>query len=273
MSGLQMGANPLFGFSDGLEENKGTNLVFGLNAGVTLKSFTFNPNGGKNGAPSNCIDFVFDVDGTEVKDRMYEMTHAVQWKNNEMIQVTDKTSPVFIEQAENWSKRLTQLLLCFVNKEELGQKAAAHRESGKTVNTFKEYVEFCISILPENYSTVKLDLFLEYQDKIRGTATRTYLQVPPSTKFGYHVVKHVEGKPFKKEEIEMSLLTDNDLALKYVAQDGTIHKFSRNARYMRSNKAKVQSQDSANDVFSSTSSPSGDTAAASNDGGAKKIDW
>ena len=104
---------------------------------------------------------------------------------------------------------------------------------GSNQLVFKTVVEKFIGLLPKNYATIKLDLFLQYEGSLREGATRTYLKLPKDLRSGLFVVPAIEGE---FTEVRKATPTKDDpKALYYTREDGVEHKFVRNGYFVSSN--------------------------------------
>ena len=95
-------------------------------------------------------------------------------------------------------------------------------------NSFAEFANNLVSLLPADFKTRPIDVFLEYQWNIADEQDRTFLQFPKNMKGGGFLCPAQPGV-WKEERI--------DGALSYVNQNGLKHPFTRDKNYMESNKA------------------------------------
>jgi len=110
---------------------------------------------------------------------------------------------------------------------------------------FKTVVEKFIGLLPKNYATIKLDLFLQYEGSLREGATRTYLKLHKDLRSGLFVVPAMEGEFTEVRKVNAT--KDDPKALYYVREDrlhecfyGAEHRFVRNGYFVNSGFAKLQ---------------------------------
>lgn len=249
----------MYGYAS--DEVKQNPFNFGLIAGVTyLKKFEWIPNGGKDGAEGEALEIVFDIMGTEKGYRKFPITKAFLSNGGE---TTDPNSREFKEAAQNLSACITHILHCFVDSEKL--KANFNRPIG----SFKEYCQIAMQVLPADFSSKPLDIFMQYQWNLKEGQSKTYLEIPNSMKSGKWLCPTVavtgEWKEVRKAEA-----SDNDAnALLYVDSESpaNIHPFKRYGRYMKSNSAIQQVSEAAREQEAaaaniSQASPASDAPAA-----------
>lgn len=115
-----------------------------------------------------------------------------------------------------------------------------------------EGVEKLVSLAPNNYQNIEVDIFLEYQWNIPDGQDRTFLTLPKNMKGGSFLSPLVQPVGKWKE-----VRTENGLS--YVDDANNVHPFQRNSSYMESNKA-IQQSVNAQEVntggFSGTGSSS-----------------
>ena len=141
------------------DEVKQSNLGFGLNNNCYLTKFVFNPNGGKDGAEQECLDIVFNINGTEKSYRKFPIVKAFG-KNNE--EITDPNAPEFRDALKDLNATIFHIVHCFVSEDVY--KAALARP----ITSFKQFCDIVSNLLPKDFNTKKLDIFLQYQYNITG---------------------------------------------------------------------------------------------------------
>ena len=259
MSTEQVNTN-MYGFAS--DEVSAIPFNFGLNAGVTtLEKFEWIHNGGKDGAEQEALEIVFKINGTDKSYRKFPVTQGFD-KNNQP--VTDPNSTEFREAVQTFNSVITHILHCFVNSEVL--KAAFNRP----IPDFKSFCEIAASVLPKDFKTIKLDIFMQYQWSIRAGQNRTFLEIPNSMKNGKwlcpaQIPQAGANGPAEWKEVKKDIvgLADNDAnALYYMDGAGNRHPFSRYGRYMKGNLANqqkdgdAQQQDAAASNIAHQSAPS-----------------
>jgi serine protease inhibitor ecotin len=201
------------------EGNSNSNLKFGLNQNFTLTKFDFIDDAEKGW---EAVDLEFQKDETKLTTRIFKIG-MVYGKNNEKI--TDSNHKLFKAAELQLSQYLYGIFSIFVT-DEVAQQAL----EGKT--SFQEFIMAIQKMLPVSFKDVKLDLFLQYQNQLRGEATQTYLELPykPNhVKYGQFIVKtlHTDW-----EEEKMN----GKLRYKRLNGDKTeYHQFSREAWFYTGN--------------------------------------
>lgn len=226
----------MYGYAS--DEVKVSPFVFGLNAGVAfLKKFEWIPNGGKDGAEQEALEIIFDINGTEKSYRKFPVTQAFG-KNGEVI--TDPKSSEFKEAIQSFNAVITHILGCFVSKDAL--KAAL---TSRPITSFKEFAQVTAGLLPKDFSSKSLDIFMQYQWKLREGQSRTYLEIPTSMKSGPWLCPAVPAVGSWKE-VRKAEPTDTDQnALIYLDDANNKHPFTRYGKYMKGNSAVQQVSEEA----------------------------
>lgn len=236
-----------FGFTDDANESlrsKGDGGKFGLNQGVNLTKFEYNPNAGRDGAEADAIDITVQIGEREHMMRLYDITKIYDKDSNE---ITDQTSEEYIkkynDQQTHLSATIIHILKVFRSEEDI----RTAMQAGLT--SFADWAKVCQGLLPAGFQNTSVDVFLEYQWKIKGDADKTYLQLPRNMKGGYWICPAVPGN-FKEDR--------TDGGLKYLNEAGQEHPFTRNEYYMESPKANQQVEGGDDSAIT------GGTGAASN---------
>lgn len=212
------------------DEVKSSPFNFGLNAAHTyLTKFEWIPNGGKEGAEQEAIDIIFNINGVDKSYRLFPIVKAFG-KNN--VEITDRNAPEFKDALADLNAKITHILHCFVEYDSIKAKFS------RPIKSFKEFAQLAASILPPDFKTKPLDIFLQYQWTLKDDQKRTYLDIPGKMKYGKFLCA---AQPGKWEKVEMENPTENDgQALYYKNEEGTIHPFVKNGWFMTSNFAKQQ---------------------------------
>ena len=257
----------MYGFSD--DSVKLSTYHFGGNFGKTfITKFEFTNMAGKkvNDIPTEgeALDITLNINGTERNLRIYPVTKAYDSDNNNA-EIVDPTHPVFKTAVNEVNQICIQIMKCFVSENDL--KAALQRR----INSFKEFVGILMSMLPKNYNTIALDIFIQYQFAIKGDNQMTYLEIPKKTKYGCFICKAV---PATKEWTEIK--TSKELyyvdATKQelennpsLANTANRHPhFSRSEWFVNSNFANQQRLNgNASEVLNTATATNTNTAAAS----------
>jgi len=220
-----------FGYVDDTDKSLQTQSrgQFGLNSGVYLKKFEINDKAGAGGAEQNALDIEFEIGGGDQRLRFYP-TEKV-YKDN--VELTDKDSADYITAYNaDWTQKaavMTHIVKCFRPDEDVKRALSAGTAS------FVDYVNIIAGLLPDNFQSVALDLFLEWQWAIPKSKTQTYLQIPKNMKGGAFVVAHVPAQG------QWEASTDEDGGLVYVdSKTGNKHPFHKNKEFMESAKGYQQ---------------------------------
>lgn len=221
-------ANASYGYAS--DEVKVSPFSFGLNAGLTkLTKFQWIPNGGKEGAEQEALDIVFNINGTEKSYRMFPITQAFG-KNNEII--TDPNAPEFKEAFVDLNARVTHILHSFIDSDSIKAGFSV------PINSFKEFCQVAMSLLPKNYTEVSLDIFLQFQWQLKGDQERTYLEIPSKMKYGRWLCTAQPGT-WTENKVENPADSVRE-ALYYTNEQAERHPFVKNGWFMNSNFAKQQ---------------------------------
>lgn len=207
--------------------NSGAFGNFGLNTGVFLTKFEFNPNGGAGGSAKECVDITFKIKDKEVSTRVFPLERQPE--------DTDKD---FENKVKTYTATLADIVKCFVPEDQIKTALAVNPA------TFKDYITILTGLITRNpnYSQVPLDLFLQYDFTIGKGADRTYLRIPKIGKT-YHglFICPSKGEGFKEVRAE-------DKSLSYVKENGEVHPFKRTAWFMESNFANQQKLNNPNNT-------------------------
>lgn len=235
----QQPAENMYGYTS--DEVKVNPFVFGLNTGVRLVKFEWIANGGKDGAEQEALEIIFKVAGVEKSYRRFPVTQAFG-KNQEVI--TDPNTPEFKEEIQKLNSCITHIIHCFSTAE------AAKAKFSRPIRSFKEFCQVAMSCLPANFADVDLDMFLEYQWKIKGENNCTFLDIPTSMKGGKWLVPSV--KPIGEwKEVKKADPADKDQNALFYFDTGNpdttanMHPFTRYGRYMKSTRAIQQFKEGA----------------------------
>lgn len=212
----------MYGYQDSTK-NVG---VFGKND-ATLIKFEYNPNGGKDKTAQDCIDITVRVNEKEYNKRYFPVTKAfAKDDNGNQIEVTDPKHPAFEREVRMLNAELTDLVTSIASKEN------AQAALSTPISSFKDFAQILERLVKgvPNWNTKNINVFLEYQFRPTGEYTRTFLQLPRNTRHG-RIFSPDLGKTFKEVRTETSL--------KYIAEDGEVHPFTRGEWYIQSPFANV----------------------------------
>jgi len=230
-------------------------MTFGLNTGVTLTKFAHTMTGGKDNAELEAVDIVFNIQGTEKSYRKFPISKAyVKGENGApQTETTDPTHPAFKAEQIGLSATLVHIIGCFVEKDAIKTALA------RPIASFKEYCSILASLLPEDYATIELDIFAQYQWQIGGENKVTYLEFPKNMKHGRWIGKTIAPVGEWKKQAKANAGT-GETALRYVDDEGNVHPFVRNGWFMASNFAHQQREESS--AGASAMSASGESKAS-----------
>jgi hypothetical protein len=252
-----------YGYED--DTVKQSTFHFGGNFGTCkLTKFEWTDKGGKKDESGNptageALDIVFNIGGTEKSYRMFPVTKAF---DENQVEVTDPTHPAFLAAAKNFNQICTQILKCFVDENDV--KAGL----SKRIASFKDFCAVLMGMLPKDYATKPLDIFLQYQWKIGGENNRTFLEIPKNIKQGKFLCAAVVPTSGAWTEIrndkEMFYVDATEAQIKenpVLVSSAPRHPFfSRTEWFVNSNFATQQSE--GGETTPNTSSASGTGGAA-----------
>lgn len=210
-------------------------FVFGLNAGKTfLTKFEYIPNGGKDGTEQDALDIVFNINGTDRSYRLFPIAKAFLAGGGE---TTDPSTPEFQEALKDTNAKVTHILHSFMPSE------AIQAGFSKPISSFKEFVQIAMSMLPTDFATRPLDIFMQYQWQLKGDQKRAFLEIPSKMKYGKWLCPAVPGNwTEQRADVASSIVTDpkkiqeaTTRALWYTDDNSNEHPFSKNGWFMLSN--------------------------------------
>lgn len=218
------------------------NLEFGLNSGVTVTNFEYSTKTGAGGSEGNPALIVEVQIGTNKVNRRYYMPTKVYFENNEI----QPNHPEYNKQMNKEIGKLKGVITHWVKamnftEEQIQQGLAA-------ANSFESLCKLAAAMINSVKNTNKVDLFLQYQYSIKGTADKTYLEIPGSLGYGAFVVPSQVpvGKWNKIDSVtttDENNVTKTEVGISYKDDAGNSHKFTRGKGFLESNMAKQQSKD------------------------------
>lgn len=215
--------------NESFERGGSTSLSFGLNNAMLIAA-EYNPAVGDKGEYFN-VEFLVKTspedEGTKVNKRLYAITRV----KADGVEITDPLNPAF-QKALNLQKGFfTHLFSCFADKARIQQEFQA-----RNPQNFNQFCSVYTSLLPQNYSTIRLHLFLEYEYALSRNNDRTFLRIPSNRKHGKFVVA-ASSFPGKWNLVKAENPADNDdFAIKYISETdpSLIHAFERSGWYANS---------------------------------------
>lgn len=229
-----------------------SNLEFGLNQRVLLTKFEYSTATGQGGSEGNpALIIELSVNGTARNTRIYDPTvpgGKVFYRGKEVL---DRNSPDFEAGLKDAVKTAKSLITHYVKASgKTEEQIQAAYAAG--VNSFADLVRISSGLLAETIATKKpLDLFLQYQPKITGSAEMTYLDIPSNLAYGSFITPHTppvgewvaENKWVEKDENQNDVVKTG---LRYVDGAGNIHRFHRDENFMKSKVATQQLKSAMN---------------------------
>ena len=205
--------------------------LFGLNTGV-IQKFEYTPaikdETGKELSEQIAIEIksgesiykqwwmpvnkVFGKDGGEINEG-----HSDYTKN-------------YNEQMKHFKSVMTHYLKIFISEDNLKAAFAA------PLNSFGDFAKLvCTLMAPAVAGAKPVDVFLQYQWKIKEGNTMTFLELPKNLKDGSFITAHMAPVGAWKE-------VRNAEGLSYVDDAGNVHRFKRSKSYLDSPKAVQQKE-------------------------------
>ncbi len=233
----------MYGFNDDSSPQGGkSDFHFGLNQGVNLVKFEYNPNGGSGGTAGDCIDIEFKKGNSTIRKRMFPITKVY----HDGAQITDPKDPNFQEELKSFNAWMTHILSKFVEKDDIKKAFIT------PIANFKQYAEICMALFPPGFESVPLDLFLQYEWQIKGDNKMTFFELPKNMKHG----------PWVSKAFALVKAVNSDDGLSFVSETGEVHPISRTKWFMDSNFAKPQKLESG---FSTSTISSGSGTSATSE--------
>lgn len=215
------------GVSDNDASLQGSTGVFGLNENAHLTKLEYNPNGGKDGAPAEACDITVEINGRDYNVRMFVPNGALK-SGNKTVNPTDP------DYSTVYNKTMTQLVASIKHAIKAVGVDDNTINQNSNAQSFQQWMENMIRILPQGWQQKPIDVFLEYQWNIREGQNQTYPTLPTNMKGGRFLCPHMQA------EGEWHAVKEPDGSLCYKDDKGNIHVFTRNASFMNSNKGKIQ---------------------------------
>lgn len=251
-----------FGFVDDTDESLKSKSggKFGINTEVFLTKFELNQHAGKDNADGDALDMTFQIGDREFRNRIYPTTRV--YKDGQ--EITDKSSTEYKKAYnDDWSQKnavIVHVLKSFKSGDDIKKALSV------PLSTFKDFVEVCQSLLPDNFKSKPLDVFLEWQWNISDGQERTFLQMPRNMKGGYFVV--AQQSPVGSWNPIM-----DDKGLRYVDDQGNEHSFTRDKNFMESNKAnqQIEGEEAADETLNQAAGTN--TTGTGTGGAGKPSEW
>lgn len=200
-------------------------VQFGLNQGY-VTNFAYNPNGGKDGEAKSAFDLEVTIEGAAKRIRLFEPVGELMFNGN-----------LIGEGDPNYEKTFTQQMTQIVAVIKHAAKAVGLTDAQLDAINAPDFKSFCTAVqamLPADYKTRLVDVFMEYQWTISEGQNKTFPQLPTNMKGGKFMCPHVVPVGSWKPVIE------SDGALHYEDDNKSIHPLKKSANFMNSPKGKQQ---------------------------------
>lgn len=223
-----------FGFQSDEDESlksKSGFSLFGLNTGV-IQKFEYEParvdETGKQLSEQIAIEI---KTGESVLKQWWTPIDKVFGKNGEEL---DTTHPDYTknynEQMKHFKSVMTHYLKIFLTEDALKAAFTA------PLNSFADFAKLVCNLMAPTVAGAKpVDVFLQYQWKIKTGNTMTFLELPKNLKDGAFITAHMEPVGSWKE-------VRNAEGLSYVDDQNNVHRFKRGKSYLESPKAIQQKE-------------------------------
>lgn len=226
-------------------QSQGGNIRFGLNIGKITK-LAFTDKAGANESPGDAVDVVVNVGGKEINSRLFDIK-KVYGANSVVLTPGDDGYEVA------YAKEMNQLMgtvIHYIKATGVQQESIDAVVQAAKPTTFAMWAKTVLGLLPNDFSTKPVDVFLHYGTKIPLGYEKAFLELPRNMKTGYFIIPSIEpvGKWNEIRDVE---------GLSYVDDNGNKHPFTRPVTYLDSDRAKQLSN-----TDSSASSPMNQNNAA-----------
>lgn len=192
--------------------NKGTYRK-GLNQNFNIKEFGIAQT--KNGEPY--LSVVLTDSGK--KREFYWNGHYKKgaWKDDKLVEDVKLAKPL----NDQLKKDIKSIVAAVVGLPAVEMAISSNQEKG-----FEGFLKTMCGLMPDNYQSIAVDVFLEYQWKPRPGQEKTYLQVPKTSKHGSFITSATVGN---------WNTIKNDEGLYFINEKGEKHEFTRDSWYLTSN--------------------------------------
>lgn len=200
---------------------------FGLNTNARVSKLEYNPNGGTDNAAADVVDITVQIGEREFRERVFDVTKVFDNKGHSLTPGTDEYKKKYNVEINQRMAAITHIVKSVgVTQDSINAAFAT------PANNWKQWIEIMMGLLPTDFNTKPVDVFLEYQWTIGANNDKTYLILPKNMKGGYFIAPMV---PCTGE-----WTVAEGESLKYVDSVGKEHPFTKSADYMASNKANQQ---------------------------------
>lgn len=237
---------------ESLRAKSGSGMRFGLNQKVKLVKVDFDSRQSKSGDSSyKSLDLEFEFPGGSTKThKTYPFNEKIYIENNltnysENPEAYAEAFDTNLKQLGAWLVHILKALggnsklfntkvdkrIAELNVQDLNGENPAEI-SGVLLKTFADYANKLMEKPKE------LDIFYQYQWKLKPGNKIKFLELPKNMKQGYWICTHIPG--------EFEEVRDSE-GLKFVTESGTEHMFVRSANYLASEFAKSGKVDDDDD--------------------------
>lgn len=205
--------------------------LFGLNTGV-IQKFEYTPaikdETGKELSEQIAIEI---KSGESIYKQWWMPVNKVFGKDGgEINEGHPDYTKNYNEQMKHFKSVMTHYLKIFISEDNLKTAFTA------PLNSFGDFAKLvCTLIAPVVAGAKPVDVFLQYQWKIKEGNTMTFLELPKNLKDGSFITAHMTPVGAWKE-------VRNAEGLSYVDDAGNVHRFKRSKSYLDSPKAVQQKE-------------------------------
>jgi hypothetical protein len=215
-----------------------TGGAFGLNSGVFFTKIIYNATAGADGAAADAVDINVKIGDREYNRRIYDVTGDLFGSNGDKIPAPVAGAEWEDEYTIAYNAKIKQQKAVVIHAvKSVGvTQASLDAALATPAANFAAWAQIVCGLLPQTYTTIPIDTFLQYQWQIADGQDRTFLELAKNMKGGRFFCPSVKGD--FKESFEGSL--------KYVTPEGVEHPFTRDSNFMGSEKAYVQEEGQEN---------------------------
>lgn len=229
----------MFGYISDTDESlkaKEGGSKFGLNTGMNLVKLAFNSKCGKGGTDGEGVDITVKKGEKESWARMFSPVGSYIKKGKDTYNPGDEGyEELLISKMQEIGGVLTHYVKAVGVTEAQLQNAFATPPAN-----FEAFVNTYVSLLPQNFQQIPLDIFFEYQYTLKEGSSMTYPTLPSNMKGGYFIV------PTQKPVGEWKETVNTEGELTYVDDQNNEHPFTRTKAFMEGNKGTQQKKGEGN---------------------------
>lgn len=220
----------LYGFTDDNDQSlirkEGGN--FGLNEKAHIIGLELKED--QRGNPY--IELKVQVGDKEYQRRFYDVGAEVKYKGKMYPKGSEEYEKVAALKIRDLTASMTHILKALGVTKELLQTALT-----PPPKSFKDYFSKLQKVIPQDYKERNVDVFLQYQAKIRQGQDRTWLELPWGMMDGYWITPHIEPVGQWTEVIDKT-------GIKYTDEAGNEHPIQKSKSFIGSGKDKLQEKKS-----------------------------